>query len=120
MAAVAGRSFTAAPATLHNYTRRRLRGRVYPGIRKAAHQAVQGYLYHGLDRHALARLDAFEGEEYRRVRVKVMDAVGKRHSAYTYVIRARETRLLMQQDWDPELFVKDDLKLYLQRMGSRK
>jgi len=116
MQAVTGKSFTSSPGTLRNYARRRLRGRAYPGIVKCAHQSVHGRVYHGVDRHALALLDTFEGDEYRRITVNVRRAGGKRTTAYVYVIRPRYTRLLMKQDWDLEVFVKKDLKMYLQQL----
>ena len=119
MRAVTGKSLRAADATLRNYVRYRLWGRVYPGIRKSASALVHGCIYHGVDRHCLALLDDFEGDEYRRIRVRVMVAGGKKVSAYTYAIRPRFTRLLMKQDWDPARFVRKDLKLYLQKLGTR-
>ena len=80
---------------------------------------VHGCIYHGVDRHCLALLDAFEGDEYRRIRVSVTVAGGKRISAYTYAIRPRYTRLLMKQEWVLERFIRKDLKLYLQKLGTR-
>jgi len=117
--AVTGKILVSTAATLPGYGRYRLRGRVYPGIVQAAHRSVDGLVYHGVNRHCLALLDAFEGDEYRRIRVLVKASGGKRIPAYTYVIRPRYSRLLMKQDWGLEEFVKKDLKLYLQRLTFR-
>lgn len=114
--AVTGKIFVSTEGKLRGYGRYRLTGRVYPGIIKSAHRSVHGYIYHGVDRHSLDRLDAFEAEEYRRIRVMVMESGGNRTPAYTYVIRACFAKLLMKQDWDLGGFVKRDLKLYLQRV----
>ena len=51
---------------------RLLAGEVYPAIVEAAGETVDGLVYRGLDGRQLARLDRFEGEMYRRVRVAVL------------------------------------------------
>jgi len=117
MQAVTGKSLTSSAGILRNYARRRLRGRVYPGILKCAHQSVHGRVYHAVDRHSLALLDSFEGDEYRRIRVNVRIAEGKRTVAYAYVIRSCYVKLLTVDDWDIEAFTKNDLKLYLAKFN---
>lgn len=120
MQAVTGKSFTSSAGILPNYVRRRLKGRVYPGVVRCAHRFANGRVYHGVDRHALALLDTFEGDEFRRIRVNVAIVGGKHTIAYAYVIRPCYARLLMKTDWGMEWFVEKDLKLYLQRLGNRK
>lgn len=119
MTAVTGKYFNTSASVLRDYTRRSLRDRVYPGIRKSMHASVQGYVYQKVDGHSLALLDAFEGEEFRRIRVNVTIAGGKRQPAYAYVIRARYVKLMMLEDWDLQRFMERDLKQYLQRLGTR-
>ena len=116
MQAVTGKSFTSSAGILPNHVRHRLRGRVYPGIVRCAHRFVHGRVYHGVDSHALALLDIFEGDEYRRLRVNVAVVGGKQTTAYAYVIRPCYVKLFTRDDWDIEAFVKNDLRLYLQRL----
>jgi len=111
MQAVTGKSFTSSAGILPNHVRHRLRGRVYPGIVRCAHRFVHGRVYHGVDRHALALLDNFEGDEYRRIRVNVTIVGGKHTIAYAYVIRPSCARLMTKLDWDLEGLVGKALKL---------
>lgn len=119
MQAVIGKKLVFNEATLKGYGRYRLRGRIYPGIIRSAHESVQGRIYYGVNRHSLARLDTFEADEYRRIRVIVTGMDGKRVTAWTYVIRSRYGKLLTKEGWDPEMFRKHHLNLYLQRIGVR-
>lgn len=68
---VIGRPLEAAqaqPATLKNMRRVYIAGRVYPMVVPRRGDAVQGLLLTGLSEEDFARLDAFEGGDYRRER----------------------------------------------------
>ena len=54
------------PAQLAGYDRRLVRDEVYPAILPCPGSAVSGLLYRGVSPTQLRRLDAFEGEYYRR------------------------------------------------------
>lgn len=105
MSAVSGCNVTGEPATLAGFSRRAVRDEDYPGIRPDANASVEGVLYRDIDKGALARLDAFEGEQYRRETVVVALAGGSRITADTYVIKAEHADLLLPVDWDFDAFL---------------
>ena len=119
MRVVTGNKLVFTDGTLEGYGRYRLRGRVYPGIIKSAHESVQGRIYNGVNRYSLARLDKFEAEEYRRIRVCITGVDGRRVMAWAYVIRKRYIKFLTREAWDVEEFRNNHLKHYLQRIVAR-
>jgi gamma-glutamylcyclotransferase (GGCT)/AIG2-like uncharacterized protein YtfP len=72
-------------ATLAGYRRVILRGRRYPAIVAERSSSVEGCLSRDLDQRAVDKLDAFETEEYDRLRCTVSLADGKTVEAWTYV-----------------------------------
>lgn len=107
MDAVTGRPCSGEPARLAGYRRRPVRGEEYPGIAAAPGGEVDGVLYRGVEADALARLDAFEGDMYRRVEVAVMLADGRTTTAQTYLFRPDLAHLLEDREWDFERFVAE-------------
>lgn len=105
-AAVTGQRLQGAPAVLDGYTRRAVRGEPYPGIIPCADGLVEGVLYEAVDPAAQRRIDAFEGDLYRRetVAVRRLDD-GTTITAQTYVVRPGARAALAGSDWDPETFV---------------
>ncbi len=77
------------PATLPEFRRVRLRRRHYPTIFAERSSSVEGCLTGELDRPAAAKLDAFESEEYDRVRCVVTLADGTIVEAWTFVANRR-------------------------------
>ena len=67
-AAVLGESWRQAgePARLHGWGRFYVEGRAYPGIRRQPGAQVAVLVLRNVGGEALARADAFEGEEYTR------------------------------------------------------
>ncbi len=87
--AVTGADCDRVSARLAGYARYPVRGADYPGIRPAAGCAVDGVVYLGVTEMAWQRLDAYEGDEYERVRVRVtMQADDKVCEVYAYVFKA--------------------------------
>lgn len=115
MSAVSGRAVSGEPATLAGFARRAVRGEDYPGIRPATDALVTGVLYRNLDATALARLDAFEGEQYQRQTVEVALADGSRVAADTYVIKAEHAALLSAEDWDFDAFLAEGKRRFESR-----
>ncbi|HEY4136406.1 MAG TPA: gamma-glutamylcyclotransferase family protein [Alphaproteobacteria bacterium] len=71
---VIGRPLDAAqlqPAQLKNYRRVYIAGRLYPMVQPRRGSVVDGLLLSGLSEEDFARLDAFEGADYRRERQHV-------------------------------------------------
>ncbi len=77
------------PATLPGFRRVTLRRRNYPAIVAERSSSVEGCLTVDLDRRAAAKLDAFETEEYDRIRRPVTLADGTTVEAWTFVASRR-------------------------------
>jgi gamma-glutamylcyclotransferase (GGCT)/AIG2-like uncharacterized protein YtfP len=106
MRAVSGHRAAHEPATLDGFSRHPVTGQRYPGIRPHAGGRVVGVLYRDLPAQALARLDAFEGEQYVRRIVRVTLADGAMLRAATYVFKAAYAHLLGPGEWDFDAFLR--------------
>lgn len=94
-------SYRSCPARLDRYRRHALVDVSYPAIVAEAGASVEGVLYLDVDAADLARLDAFEGAEYRRETVAVSSASGPMAAqAYVWLDAAR----LAHRPWLPERF----------------
>jgi gamma-glutamylcyclotransferase (GGCT)/AIG2-like uncharacterized protein YtfP len=113
MEIVAGRPLPSRRAALRGYRRRRLRGRVYPGIVPAAGETVEGVLWEGVDAAALARIDRFEGSLYDRPELPVAVAPDESCAAFVYVLRREHEALLGEAGWDEAEFRARHLRAYL-------
>lgn len=107
MAAACGGLPAAEPATLAGYSRHPVAGEAYPGIRDAGGARVSGLLYRDVDAVQLARLDAFEGAQYRRETVSVLLEDGRQTDAETYVFADHCLHLLESGEWDFEAFLRE-------------
>lgn len=111
MLAVSGHPGPGEHAILHRYRRRLVAGEVYPAIVEAAGETVDGLVYRGLDGRQLARLDRFEGEMYRRVRVEVLVGVTVMQ-AQVYVLKPRFCHRLSDQAWSLQDFAERGLRRF--------
>ena len=103
--------YRSAPATLHHHQRHALTGLSYPGVVAAPDIRVDGRLYFDVSAADLARLDAFEGAEYRRDAVQVMLASGEPVGAWTYIWL--DPQRLSGQPWRSEAFrLREFLQTY--------
>lgn len=87
LAAVLGRSIAVADlplAVAPGFKAVAYPGRVYPALVACPGEAAPGRLIEGLDERDLAVLDAFEGEEYRRMSLAV-EVNGAPVSAHAYM-----------------------------------
>ncbi len=101
MRAVAGAVPRAVSAELPGFRCVFLAGRPYPGV-FPAHACTRGMLYANPGSRAMARLDRYEGHEYRRRRVKVRQG-NRQLDAWVYVPDPRYCRP-GDRAWDPQLF----------------
>ena len=107
---VSGR-YRSEAATLHHHQRHALTGLSYPGVVAAPGMQVAGRLYHDVSAEDIARLDAFEGAEYRRDALQVMLASGEPVNAWTYIWL--DAQQLSGQPWQSEAFqLRDFLQTY--------
>ena len=107
------------PATLRNFACHSLVGLDYPAITPRRGARVSGVLYQGLSRAQLARLDNYEGAQYRRVRVWVNDSQGHSLQTWTYVLQPRYYHRLSQAGWSLERFRRERLARYLHRSHNK-
>ena len=114
MFAVTGKVFKALPARLDDYSRHRLRGKSYPGIRPNPGSSVEGLLVTGIDEESLRNLDGFEDSCYRRDAVTAITAEGGEWTAQAYVMREESVGLLLPEAWSLEEFQRKHLSLFLQ------
>jgi gamma-glutamylcyclotransferase (GGCT)/AIG2-like uncharacterized protein YtfP len=107
LAAAGGGHPPAEPATLADFSRHPVAGEDYPGIRRHPGEQVSGLLYRGVDSAALARLDAFEGPQYRRETVTVKLADGSLEPAQAWIFANHLLHLLEAGGWDFDTFLRD-------------
>ncbi len=92
-------------ASLHNFFRSKIQSREYPGIVPQPESSVPGVIYFDLRSTALERLDAFEGELYKRQEVQVSGEHHELITAMTYVIKPRYRDLLTDEPWSFKNFL---------------
>lgn len=107
------------PATLMDYACYELVGLAYPGIVPHKGARVGGKLYHGLSRAQFAYLDAYEGAQYRRIRVWVNTGDVTRMQAWTYALQPRYYRRLTDRSWSLEQFRRKQLTQYLHHSHNK-
>lgn len=113
MEAVTGNRFAARNAILHGYARYGIEGATYPGLIPQNGATTDGVLYLDVDPRSAARLDAFEGAFYERVRVEVEVETGGRWPAEVYVVGPLHRHRLSTQAWRLDDFRRDHLEAFL-------
>lgn len=91
-----------AVAVARGYRRFAVQDETYPGMIEISGAEVQGVVYFDVGSPDLAALDAFEGEDYRRVSIPLDLADGSPIQAETYLYLPLAR--LSQRDWRPENF----------------
>jgi len=119
MRRVSGNLPEGVSSLLVNYACYGLTGLDYPGIVPTKGSRVRGVLYLGLSRAQLAKLDAYEGEQYRRVRVWVNPDQGQRVQAWTYALQPRYYHRLSGKAWSLESFRREQLPQYLHHSNNK-
>ncbi len=97
---------------LEGYERRSVKGELYPALIPNASKHVSGRVYWSVNPKDRERLDAFEGEEYRRTPVTIIHA-GKWLTVQVYLWRQSCNSLLSAKEWDPVHFETVGLKQFL-------
>lgn len=115
--------YQSVPAQLPNFCRLGIRGETYPATVPAPDvpgAVVSGRLWLDVQAPDLARLDAFEGTEYRRESVVVQTDPGAGLGAqlpaqcYVWLDSAR----LLATDWDVAGFEREHLAQFAQQHGG--
>jgi len=115
MGKVAGRRFESSDAILPGYRSFLIRGHVYPGMIHTGESFAPGKLYCDIDAAALARIDAFEGDYYRRETVTPVRKDGTTIEAYAYILVDSLHYLLSDKQWREEEFRRNYLHRYLRK-----
>ena len=100
-------------AELVGFRRLAVAGAGYPGLLEAEQHVVRGVVYRDLATEDIARLDRFEGEEYRRIKVTVRLADGSELTCQTYLFRPEYRHRLSDREWSFEDFVSHGLAAFL-------
>jgi gamma-glutamylcyclotransferase (GGCT)/AIG2-like uncharacterized protein YtfP len=95
-------SYRSEPAVAHGFARFAIAGETYPGMVPRDGESVAGVLYYDVSAPDIAALDAFEGEEYRRVAISVRTALGADLEVGTYLYLRPEK--LTESPWIPAAF----------------
>jgi gamma-glutamylcyclotransferase (GGCT)/AIG2-like uncharacterized protein YtfP len=106
--------YGASAATLRGFSRRRIRGELYPGlVRASTDSVVEGILYLDVSAPDVAALDHFEGEgeAYARIEVAVQLAGGGAAQAWTYLYLNLD--LAEDSPWDPALFESEGMARFM-------
>ncbi|RJF97142.1 gamma-glutamylcyclotransferase family protein [Noviherbaspirillum saxi] len=94
--------YRSLPATLPGHARFVLKNETYPGVIAQPGQSVAGLLYFDVSPQDVVALDAFEGDEYRRVAVGVTLDSGETVEAQAYLYLLPQK--LSDSPWLPEAF----------------
>lgn len=112
----AARALVIEAATLDGWRRAPVRGRPYPVILPAAGCSVCGVLADRVDNAAAARLDRFEGAEYRKTRVTVRRADSGMASCWAYA--ASDADVVGIGAWDFDRWRRRDRATLLRRLAA--
>jgi gamma-glutamylcyclotransferase (GGCT)/AIG2-like uncharacterized protein YtfP len=106
---VCGR-YVKRPARLHGFLRRQVHGDVYPVIiRSSSGDWVDGFVYFGISKDDIRRIDAFEADAYdRQTHTVVVEGCEKRR-ADVYVLKEDYSYLVNDCAWDPQWFARQAL-----------
>jgi gamma-glutamylcyclotransferase (GGCT)/AIG2-like uncharacterized protein YtfP len=118
--AVVGKQYETVAATAAGFEIYYVRDAVYPGIIAAAHGSVTGLIYFNVDAESLARLDIFEGEDYRRQQIQVTRSDnGQILQADAYVIPPANRQLLTNEPWSAQEFAaRGELNRFVARYAG--
>lgn len=111
--ALTGKSWVTEDAVLKGFKRCRIKGAVYPGIKREPASSVKGKVVRGLGGKELSMLDQFEGDAYERVRIQVNTESNKEEEVFTYVIRKAYKHILSDQEWKETDISDEDIKGFL-------
>ncbi len=116
--AVVRGSYPGRRAVLQGFRRYAVRGETYPAAVRDPDARIAGQLYAGVDADDLARLDAFEGNEYQRITVPVRliaadGRQGEEIEAELYLFLPADR--IDPRDWDPDRFRTDALSTFIAR-----
>ena len=93
--------------TLKGFSRRSIKGEIYPGIIADENGSIKGVVYRNVPDLAWSRLDRFEGEMYARQSVQIELVDGSYLPAAVYMVQPAFLSHLEQTDWDVDNFLRN-------------
>ena len=109
--AILGRAVAAEDALLKGFKRCRMKGVLYPGLKRDQASSVKGKLLRGLTDEDFQRLDKFEGDEYERISSKVQTRHGL-VEAYVYLTKEEFLDSLEDIPWYEEDITEAEKRLF--------
>jgi gamma-glutamylcyclotransferase (GGCT)/AIG2-like uncharacterized protein YtfP len=108
-------SYGKKAARLHGFTRRRIRGDVYPVVfRSQDEDWVDGIVYLDVSDEDLLHLDSFEGEIYARQSHWVaVEGADEGIVADAYVLKESYAHMRDDREWDPSWFARHGLPAFI-------
>lgn len=100
-------------ASLHGYKRLNIKNEVYPALVPASNHKVAGKLIFNINNEDMKLLDQFEGSQYHRARLTVLDASNSKHTAEVYVFNQQYVHLLLDTEWSPVKFGEQNMQVFL-------
>ena len=103
------------PGILQGYTCNKVKNEVYPGLIKSKTTTVKGVIYWDVNREDILRLDQFEGDEYKRIMVKIKDSGNKGIDCQTYLVKDEFNHKITDVPWSFNYFVNQDFDEFVSR-----
>ena len=102
--------------SVHGFERKSVLQQTYPALVPSPHTAscVSGKVYLNVSAKDCRQLDAFEGEEYDRISLRVELATGEQIQADTYVFKPEFYHRVDKSDWSVTEFENQGLTEFLQ------
>jgi gamma-glutamylcyclotransferase (GGCT)/AIG2-like uncharacterized protein YtfP len=114
MYAVTAREFQCKDAIIRGYARFTVKGELYPGIIPKTDAITEGIVYLDVDELSIERLDAFEGDLYRRTPIQAESEKEELFNAEAYVVIPKYRGCLSSKQWNVKNFVQKHLKAFLE------
>ena len=99
---VVSAQYQSLPATVQDFRRFAVLNDTYPGLIASPGGSVEGVIYHNVAPDDVARLDHFEGDDYRRIEIDAHLTDGSTQLVQTYLMLRPQG--LSDQPWLPENF----------------
>jgi gamma-glutamylcyclotransferase (GGCT)/AIG2-like uncharacterized protein YtfP len=117
---VAGRPFAHVGGHVTGFTLYRVADAVFPGmLATTGADVVQGVVYFDVDEGAIARLDQFEDDFYRREMVAVHCDDGRICDTAAYIVPPENRGVLTDEPWTRDEFVaRGDLQHFIARFAG--
>lgn len=109
-----GRIPESAPASLANFATFSVKSQTYPGLAEQPGASTTGRIYRTITDEELQILDRFEGQEYFRAKLTLLNQQTKqKETVYTYYYRMDLLHQLELTYWCPQQFQKQHLSAFL-------